>query len=101
MLSKMHRIVVNCILVVGTYILPLYVLKQNQNNYAQIGMIQWVVFFVLLIGGCALTYLNHKNKVEVRELYWLWMLFKVVGILGVLYAIFVLFVLYGFSDLGF
>jgi len=97
----MHRIALSCGLIIGTYILPLYILNWNQDNYAQIETIQWVVFFVLFIGGCVLTYLNHKNKVEVKELYWLWILFKIVGILGALYAIFVLFVLYGFSNLGF
>ena len=60
-MTKTQKIIINCILIIATYLIPLYVFNQNQNNYSNIETIQKIVFFVLFLGAVTLTYLNYKN----------------------------------------
>ena len=94
----MQRIIINCILVIGTYLVPLYIFNRNQDNYSSIATIQWIVFFVLLLGAIALTYLNHKNKSLEKGLYWVWLLFELLGILGMVYSAVILYLLFAFRN---
>ena len=65
----MKKIVTNFVLLVGTYIVPLYVFRQNQDNYPDIEIIQKTVFLVLFFGAILLTYLNHKNRKSLNIYY--------------------------------
>jgi len=96
MMSKIQRITISGIIIVGTYIVPLYVFNQNQNNYSNIEMIQRIVFSVLFLGSIILIFLNHKNRLAVKELRWLWILLETIGILGAIYSGFILYLLFAF-----
>lgn len=92
----MKKIITNFVLLVGTYIVPLYVFRQNQDNYSNIETIQKTVFLVLLLGAILLTYLNHKNRKSAEHLKWFWIGFEAIGILGIIYSAVILYLLFAF-----
>ncbi len=100
MISKMQKIWLNIILVVGTYVVPLYIFNQSQDNSLQLEKIQVGIFITLFFGGIALTYLNYRNIITEKSSRWIWLVFEAVGILGVLYSAFALYIIYGFSHFG-
>ena len=91
-----RKIIVNCVLLIGTYIVPLYVFSQSQNNYANIDTIQEVVFSVMFLGAVLLAYLNHKNRGNEEYPKWLWTLFEVIGVFGIIYSAVILYLLFAF-----
>jgi len=94
----MKKIVTNFVLLVGTYIVPLYVFRQNQDNYPDIEIIQKTVFLVLFLGAILLTYLNHKNRKSLDNLKWFWIGFEAIGILGIIYSAVILYLLFAFRN---
>jgi|SRR3989344_8284565 len=97
MMTKTQKIIINCILILGTYVIPLYILSQNYNNYSDIEVIQKVVFIIFFFGAVILTYLNHKNKHITENLKWLWVIFEIIGTLGILYSVVILYLIFSFS----
>ncbi len=100
MLSKMQKVIGSIIVVIGTYIIPLFILNQSQNNSLELEKVQWGVFVILFLGSVGLTYLNYRNIATEKTLKWVWILFEVIGVLGVLYSVFALYIIYGFSHFG-
>jgi hypothetical protein len=80
---------INILLLLFTFVLPLYALNQYQNN-ANIGTIQIFVFIILMAGSGALIYLNNKSRIEMQNLRVLWMAFEVIGFLGAIYPFVIL-----------
>lgn len=95
-MNNMKKIITNFALLVGTYIVPLYVFRQNQDNYSNIETIQKTVFLVLFLGAILLTYLNHKNRKSSEHLKWFWIGFEAIGILGIIYSAVILYLLFAF-----
>ena len=100
MLSKMQKIMASVILIIGAYVVPLFILNQSQNNSLQLEKIQLGVFAIFFLGAIALTYLNYKNLSVEKSNRLVWFIFEVIGILGILYSGFALCIIYGFSHFG-
>ena len=43
-MTKTQKIILNFVLIIFTYLIPVYILNQNQNNYSNIEVIQKIVF---------------------------------------------------------
>lgn len=91
-----QKVILNSVLIIGTYFVPLYILNQNQDSYSNIETIQKFVFYILFLGAVILTYLNYKNISKLENLKWLWILFEVIGVLGVVYSAVVLYLIFAF-----
>lgn len=95
-MKKTQKILLSSFLIIGTYLVPLYILNVNQNNYYNIEIIQKFVFYVVFFGAVTLTYLSYKNISTTKDLKWLWVLFGIIGILGVTYSAIILYLIYAF-----
>lgn len=92
----MKQIITNGVILVGTYLVPLFVLKLNENNYSNVETIQKVLFTVFFLGAVLLAYLNHRNRKEIGHSKWLWITFEIVGILGIIYSTIILYLIFAF-----
>lgn len=95
-MMKNQKMWTSILLLVLTYVVPLYIFRQYQNDYINIDLIQKVVFAILLIGSVILVYINDKNRRQIENLKWLWLLFEILGILGTVYSIGVLLLIFVF-----
>ncbi len=96
-MTKLTKILtVNIALLILTYVIPLYVFRQYQNDYINIDLIQKSVFVILLCGSVLLFYLNQRNRTKEANLKWLWLIFEILGILGFVYSVFVLSLMFMF-----
>lgn len=93
-----QKILINLVLLIGTYVVPLYIFTQNQNNYSIIETLQEIIFSALFLGAVLLTYINHKNRKDVDYFKWLWIVFEGIGILGVIYSATILYLLFAFRN---
>lgn len=80
------KIAINIIVLIMTYVLPLYLLYSFQESAIKLGRIQNLALVVLFVGGGLLTFLNNKYRRENINNKWLWLFFIVVGLLGLLYS---------------
>lgn len=90
------KIVLNIVLLFTTYIVPLYIFYQNQNEYRNIDFRQNTVFIILFLGSVLIIYFDDKYRKQLASNKWTWMIFEVIGILGLLYSAFVLSILFMF-----
>lgn len=90
MTKTTKNLTINIVLLVLTYVMPLYIFRQYQNDYINIDFVQKSTFIVLLCGSMLLTYINHKNRIRIQNFKWLWVAFEILGILGVIYSAVVL-----------
>lgn len=97
MSKKSKNLGINILLVLLTYVLPLYVFQKYQDDYAHIDIIQKVVFAILLCGSILLTYLNNKNRIQIQTSKWLWIVFEILSIFGIIYSLIVLWLILSFS----
>jgi predicted ferric reductase len=96
MTKTLKNSVINILLLILTYILPICVLKYYQDDYRNIDLIQKSVFLVLLCGSLLLVYINNKNRIQIKNLKWLWLAFEILGILGTIYSLIVLGLIFAF-----
>ncbi len=92
------KIILNIVLLLTTYVVPLYTLHQYRNDYQKIDLRQYTVFFILLIGSVLLTYFNNKYRRQEKGRKWLWVTFELVGIFGLLFSILVLCLLFSLRN---
>ncbi len=93
------KIILNLVLLVTTYVVPLFVLYNNHNNYGDIVFrIQNTVFIVFFLGSAFLTYLNNKYRKHAKDHKWLWTIFEIIGILGLCCSGFILWLLFSFRN---
>ena len=94
----MKKIILNIILLVGTYLLPLYVFHRYQNDYNNTELRQNILFIVLFLGSALVTYLNNKYRKQDTDYKWIWVIFEILGVLGLLYSGVVLYLLFSFRN---
>ena len=92
------KIILNLVLLIVTYFLPLYFLYLQQEVDIFIGVIG---FSFLFFGAVFLTYINNKYRKQAVNHKWLWLVFMVIGILGLCYSGFILFLLFLYSNINF
>jgi len=91
-----RNLVLNIMLLVFAYIIPILIFQQYQNDFRNIDLIQKVVFAVMLFGSVLMIYLNNKNRIKAENLKWLWLVFEIVGIIGTVYSVLVLYLIFAF-----
>lgn len=89
-----NRILINVLLCVFTYLIPIYVFIQHKDDYKNINFIQIVTFATLFLGASILIYINRKNRIQIQKLRWVWQIFQFIGILGFCYSLVILFTLF-------
>lgn len=92
------KIILNIVLLFTTYVLPLYVFYEYQNNYSNVKIRQNIIFLSLLFGSILLIYLNNKHRKQVIKYKFLWISFEIVGVLGFCYSLSVLWLLFMFRN---
>jgi hypothetical protein len=95
------NLIINIVLLISTYIIPLCAFNRYQNDYRNIGLIQKIVFAVLLCGSILLIYINNINRREGHKLKWLWVTFEALGVIGVVYSGVVLYLILSLQNIGF
>lgn len=98
MTKTTKNLTTSIILLVLTYLIPLYVFRQYQNDSIHIDLIQKIVFTVLLFGSILLTYTNNKNRTQIQNLKWMWIIFEILGILGIIYSLTILGLIFAFRN---
>ncbi len=92
------KIALNIILLLTTYITPLYILYTSQDSILKMEKIQIPMLVLLFIGSLLITYLNNKYRRSVQNYKWLWVLFEIIGVIGLLYSGSILLLLYAFRN---
>ena len=82
MQEKHKFFILNCLLILITYVLPLWYLNKYQ------GKNQYLPLLVVLIGGIILMF--NQNRYHKNELKYYILIFKIIGVLGVLYSLIVI-----------
>ena len=88
------KIVLNIVLLLTTYVVPLYLLYTFQDSAIRIGKIQIPALLVLFFGSVLLTYLTNKHRKQAVKHKWLWIIFEIIGVVGVCYSGFILSLLF-------
>ncbi len=97
-----NKIIINTTLLIFTYVLPLYIFSKYQDDYLHIDSIQKWVFVILFFGSTLITYLNHKNQVQVEKFKTLWVSLQILGVLGIIYSVTALYLIFAFrKGIGF
>ena len=94
----MKKIVLNFLILILTFFLPLYFQHLHQENLGNFRLTQDVVMFVVFIGAGLLTYINYKFRKQALGKKWIWLIFEIVGIIGLIYSAGILWLLYEFRN---
>ena len=97
-MTRNQKALTNILLLVLTYVVPLSIFSQYQNDYKNIDLIQRVAFTILLFGSVILVYLNENNRKQAENTKWLWVLFEILGILGTIYSTTILLLIFMFRN---
>ncbi len=89
-----QKIILNTLIIIGAYIIPLYFLNFYEENIIIIKKIQIPLSIVILLGSIFLTYINFKNRKQEQNYKALWFLFFMIGVLGIALSGGVLFLLF-------
>lgn len=93
------KIILNIILFIIIYVIPLFILHQHQDDLGDIVyVIQNYVFIIIFFGSILFIYLNNKYRKQTSNLKWIWILFEVIGIIGLCGSGFVLFLIFGLRN---
>ena len=95
------NLTINLVLLILTFVIPLYIFQQYQNDSIRIELIQKIVFTVLLCGSILLAFINNRNRIQTQNLKWLWIIFEVIGILGIVYSLVVFYLIFALQNIGF
>lgn len=90
--------VLNIILLIIAYIIPLYVLYLYQNDWRNIYTIQNIVFVILFVGSALIIYLNNQYRKQFQIHKWFWVISEIIGIVVLLGSGFVLFLIFSLRN---
>ena len=85
------KIILNIVLLVALYILPLYLQSIIHGYISDVGLIEILTWVVPVIGSLIIIYINYKYIKQESNCKWLWQIFEIIGIIGLLYFGFGLF----------
>lgn len=98
MVNIKKNILGNLLLLIIGYIIPIIILKLNQNNYEHIFIIQIVALSVILVCGFLLMFINNKNRKIQSGLKTWFIIFQFLGLVGILYSLYPLYLILAFRN---
>lgn len=93
-----RRLLINIIILVFTYLIPIYIFRQHQSDYKNINLIQNTTFITLFFGSVILIYINYKNRIQTQKYKLGWIIFQFIGIVGFCYSSIILSILFLFRN---
>jgi len=87
MSKTLSIILINALLIIALGFLPLYILFTYHDSYANVNILQNIVFLVLLCSSCILVYINNKAGKELNNYKWIYVFFMIVGFAGLTYSL--------------
>lgn len=96
MTKTVKNSIINILIVLFAWVIPMYALRWYQDNYIDVEAIQRFVVLVVLFGSALLIYKNYKTWKKAESLKWLWVVFVVLGMLGAIYSLGILYLLFAF-----
>lgn len=85
------KIILNLVLLITTYVVPLYFQSTIHGYVSDVGSRETLTWVIPVLGSVLLIYLNYKYAKQTLKYKWLWSTFKMIGIIGFLYFGFGLF----------
>jgi cytochrome bd-type quinol oxidase subunit 2 len=96
--TKNNSFLTNIFLIILGYVVPIAIIKLNQNNYKTIYIIQLIALLVILAAGIVLTYINNKNTKVYPNSKMTFIIFEILGIVGIFYSLYPLYLIYAFRN---
>ena len=101
----MGNIIVNTVLLVLSYVVPLYIVYLYKDNGISLEKFHVLLLSIIIfLGAILLIYTNHKYRKQAKIYKWLYLIFEIIGLVGFLFSGSILIFLYllrNFSCCGF